>query len=133
MNQPVFASGDDDRVVLGEVVPPLAPLRDAPSSLQGTLLPNRTLADLLAEVILRGKSPQTRKAYHADLEDFLVWLLGRSVGLPADPEVLRADPQAAVAINAALGTVQRVTEGDINAYLRHLTAESCVTRIICAN
>src|ERR687884_438590 len=65
-------------------------------------LPDRTLADLLAEVILRGKSPQTRKAYRADLEDFLVWLLGRSVQLPAEPEVLRVDPQAAQAVNAAL-------------------------------
>src|SRR3954465_7260531 len=86
-------------------------------------VPDRTLADLLAEVILRGKSPQTRKAYRADLDDFLVWLLGHSVGLPADPEILRADPQAAIAINAGLSTVQRVTEGDINAYLRHLTAD----------
>ena len=38
----------------------------------GAPLPDRTLADLLAEVILRGKSPQTRKAYRTDLEDFLV-------------------------------------------------------------
>ena len=86
-------------------------------------MPDRTLADLLAEVILRGKSPQTRKAYRADLEDFLVWLLGRSVNLPADPELLRADSGTAVLINTALATVQRVTEGDINAYLRHLTAD----------
>ncbi|MDQ5853467.1 MAG: tyrosine-type recombinase/integrase [Chloroflexota bacterium] len=86
-------------------------------------LPDRTLADLLAEVILRGKSPQTRKAYRADLEDFLVWLLGRSVHLPAEPDVLRLDPVAAQAVNAALAAVQRVTEADINAYLRHLAGE----------
>src|SRR5919199_2824824 len=61
-------------------------------------LPPRTLADLLAEVILRGKSLQTRNAYRADLEDFLVWLLGRSVHLPAEPERLRVDPQAAQAV-----------------------------------
>ena len=86
-------------------------------------IPDRSLADLLAEVILRGKSPQTRKAYRADLEDFLVWLLGRTVNLPSDPETLRADLEAASAINAALTAVQQVTEGDINAYLRHLTSE----------
>src|SRR5919199_4860708 len=86
-------------------------------------LPPRTLADLLAEVILRGKSPQTRKAYRADLEDFLVWLLGRSVQLPADPEVLRADPGVAQRVNTALAMVQRVTEADINAYLGHLAGE----------
>ena len=85
--------------------------------------PDRTLADLLAEVILRGKSPQTRKAYRADLEDFLVWVLGRSVHLPAEPDVLRLDPVAAQAVNAALAAVQRVTEADINAYLRHLAGE----------
>lgn len=93
------------------VQPPAAPL------------PDRTLADLLAEVILRGTSPQTRKAYRADLEDFLVWLLGRSVHLPAEPEVLRVDPRAAQAVNAALAAVQHVTEADINAYLRHLAGE----------
>lgn len=86
-------------------------------------LPVRTLADLLAEVILRGKSPQTRKAYRADLEDFLIWLLGRSVQLPVEPEVLRADPRAAQAVNAALGAVQGMTEADINSYLRHLAGE----------
>ncbi len=111
--------GSDD-AELAKLIEPssaLAPLQRDPR------LPDRTLADLLAEVILRGKSPQTRKAYRADLEDFLVWLLGRSVQLPADPEVLRVDPHAAFVINAALVTVQRVTEGDINAYLRHLTAD----------
>src|SRR5918997_4864486 len=123
MSQPVSASNDNDRVIVGEVVAPLAPLRDAGRPLQGAPVPDRTLADLLAEVILRGKSPQTRKAYRADLEDFLVWLLGRSVQLPAEPDVLRVDPRAAQAVNAALGAVQRVTEADINAYLRHLAGE----------
>ena len=118
--------GQEDHVNDGEHLEALSaalagtrPLQPSPGS-----FPDRTLADLLAEVILRGKSPQTRKAYRTDLEDFLVWLLGRSVHLPADPELLRADPAAAHAVNAALGAVQGVTEGDINAYLRHLGGDS---------
>lgn len=83
-------------------------------------LPERTLADLLAEVILRGKSPQTRRAYRADLEDFLIWRLGGPLRLPADPEALRADPAIGAALQTALGSLQLVTEGDIAAYLRRL-------------
>lgn len=81
--------------------------------------PERTLGDLLAEVILRGRSPETRRAYRADLADFLAWRLGVAVALPADPEVLRtggADPALAV----ALDSLCRVTEGDLAAYLRAL-------------
>ncbi len=83
-------------------------------------LPERTLADLLAEVILRGKSPQTRRAYRADLEDFLIWRLGGPLRLPADPEALRADPAVGAALQAALQSLQLMTEGDIAAYLRRL-------------
>ncbi len=82
-------------------------------------MPVRTLGDLLAEVILRGKSPETRRAYRADLEDFLTWLLGGAVALPAEPENLRggaADAGLALALDALRG----VTEGDLAAYLRHL-------------
>ncbi len=104
-----------------EVINPSAPLVLRPA---GAPLLERTLADLLTEVILRGKSPQTRKAYRTDLEDFLVWLLGHSVHLPAEPELLRANGPVARAVNTALSTVQRVTEADINAYLLHLAPDS---------
>lgn len=82
----------------------------------------RTLAALLAEVILRGRSSQTQKAYRADLEDFLVWVLGAAITLPADPERLRREPALAQAVNAALSQLQQVTEADIHAYLQHLAA-----------
>lgn len=101
-----------------EVVRPSqrAPREEAP----GPLPPERTLADLLAEVILRGKSPQTRRAYRADLEDFLVWRLGGAIRLPADPDRLRTDREVATALQFALRSLQQVTEGDVNAYLRRL-------------
>ena len=99
-----------------EVAPTTAALQQAP----GRPGPERTLADLLAEVILRGRSDQTQKAYRADLEDFLVWLLGAAIPLPADPERLRREPHTAQAVNAALGHLQQVTEADIHAYLHHL-------------
>ncbi|MFN8541267.1 MAG: hypothetical protein U0232_27795 [Thermomicrobiales bacterium] len=50
---------------------------------------HRTLADLLAEVIGRGASDRTRLAYRGDLEDFLSWLLGGEITLPADPSAAR--------------------------------------------
>lgn len=107
---------DGDGVVVGEVVQPLALVR-------GTRIPpqrDRTLADLIAEVILRGKSPRTRAAYRSDLQDFLVWLLGRSVELPTDPTRLQGDPVLADHVNAALAALQQVAEGDVQSYLRHL-------------
>jgi integrase/recombinase XerD len=82
-------------------------------------VPQRTLADLLAEVILRGKSPQTRRAYRADLQDFLVFLK-QDITLPADPEVLRASPALIARVEPALQRLQHTTEADINAYMQHL-------------
>lgn len=80
----------------------------------------RTLADLVAEVIGRGKSERTRLAYRADLADFLAWRLGRTVLLPNEPELLRTDIALAADVNAALAAILRVTEADISAYLRTL-------------
>lgn len=99
----------------------VAPPRRLPRAAAGPPLPDRTLADLLAEVILRGKSPQTRRAYRADLEDFLTWRLDGAVRLPADPDLLRTDRDVASALQFALHSLQQVTEGDINAYLRRLS------------
>ncbi|HEX6293051.1 MAG TPA: tyrosine-type recombinase/integrase [Herpetosiphonaceae bacterium] len=82
-------------------------------------LPPRTLADVLAEVILRGRSEQTRRAYRSDLQDFLVYL-GIAVTLPADPEHLQTSPDLTRQIQAALTRIQQVTEADISAYIRHL-------------
>jgi integrase/recombinase XerD len=113
---------DTDAVVYGEVLQPLVPSPNAVPREYSPPQPDRTLADLLAEVILRGRSPQTQRAYRADLEDFLIWLLKQAVMLPADPDVLRRDPAVAQAVNRALTHLAQVTEGDINAYLQHLLA-----------
>ncbi|HEX6288083.1 MAG TPA: tyrosine-type recombinase/integrase [Herpetosiphonaceae bacterium] len=84
-------------------------------------LPPRTLADVLAEVILRGRSEQTRRAYRSDLQDFLIYL-GQNVTLPADPAALQTSPDLVLEIQAALSRIQQVTEADISAYIRHLSA-----------
>lgn len=94
----------------------LAPAAASPAA----PLPHRTVADLIAEVILRGKSPKTRAAYRSDIMDFLTWLVGGTVTLPADPAILRTDPAIAHAVNATLAALQRVTEADIASYLTHL-------------
>lgn len=83
-------------------------------------LPQRTLADVLAEVILRGRSEQTRRAYRNDLQDFLVYL-GHNVTLPDDPELLQTPSTLVIEIQSALSRIQRVTEADISAYIRHLS------------
>lgn len=84
----------------------------------------RTLADLLAEVIGRGASDRTRLAYRGDLEDFLSWLLGGEITLPADPEALRADPVLIEILEVAvLPRLIAVSERDIAAYLDHLARE----------
>ncbi len=74
------------------------------------------MADLIAEVILRGKSARTRRAYRADLNDFLVWLMGYAVQIPLQTDELREDTPASRALNATLDRLQTVTEGDISAY-----------------
>jgi site-specific recombinase XerD len=82
--------------------------------------PPRTVADLIAEVILRGKSAKTRAAYRADLADFLTWLIGRGVSLPVEVADLRRDTPASHAVNATLMRLQQVSEADIHAYMAHL-------------
>ncbi len=84
--------------------------------------PHRTLADLIAEVMLRGRSERTRQAYRSDLQDFLIWQLGTAVTLPADLETFRTDPQLVAEINAAVLALRQVTEADISRYLDHLSA-----------
>jgi len=108
-------------VVVGEIQPP--------SNL--TTFPHRTLADLIAEVILRGRSKRTRQAYRSDLQDFLIWQLGAAVTLPTDPDSLRTDPQLAAEIDAAVLALRQVTEADISRYLDHLSAHSDGSRRAC--
>src|SRR5262245_34631186 len=91
---------------------PLAPLTPP--------LPERTVADLIAEVILRGKSERTRRAYRADMVDFFVWLVGGDVLIPLDTNDLRRDTSASRQLNTTLQRLQAVTEGDINAYRQSL-------------
>ena len=44
----------------------------------------RSVADLVGEVILRGKSAKSKVAYRSDLEHFFVWLLGTDVSVPLE-------------------------------------------------
>jgi integrase/recombinase XerD len=83
-------------------------------------IPVRTVADLISEVILRGRSERTRTAYRVDLHDFLLWLLGREVTIPIDLADLPPNAPAALALNATMAALQQVNEGTINAYLNHL-------------
>src|SRR6266542_5290794 len=93
------------------------PLQHAPA------IPVRTVADLISEVILRGRSERTRLAYRVDLHDFLCWLLGREVTIPIDLADLPPNAPAALALNATMAALQQVNEGTINAYLNHLRGD----------
>jgi site-specific recombinase XerD len=91
----------------------------------GPQLP-RTVASLIAEVIARGWSPQTKRADAGDLDDFLTWWLHR-VGHPyrshsvrADPDAMTADGRVAAHLDSTLQALQLVTERDIQQYLHHL-------------
>lgn len=84
------------------------------------VMPVRTVADLISEVILRGRSERTQTAYRVNLHDFLFWLLGREVTIPIDLADLPPNAPAAVALNAAMAALQQVSEGTINGYLNHL-------------
>jgi site-specific recombinase XerD len=85
-------------------------------------LPTRTVADLIGEVILRGRSERTMVAYRVDLRDFLLWLLGREVAIPPDLAQLPSTAPEALALNATMASLQQVSEGTINRYLTHLRA-----------
>lgn len=90
------------------------------------LQPRRTVATLIAEVIARGRSPQTKRAYAGDLDDFLTWWL-HQVGQPyqsrsvrADPDAMTTDAALAAHLDSTLQALQLVTERDIQQYLHHL-------------
>jgi hypothetical protein len=68
-------------------------------------IPVRTVADLVSEVVLRGRSIRTQTAYRVDLHDFLLWLLGREVTIPSDLAALPSDAPAAQALNAAMAAL----------------------------
>src|SRR5262249_19899846 len=87
---------------------------------QAPAVPRRTIADLISEVVLRGRSERTRTAYRVDLHDFLFWLLGREVTIPIDLAELPPDAPAALALNTTMAALQQVSEGTINSYLNHL-------------
>ena len=88
--------------------------------------PRRTVATLIAEVIARGRSPQTKRAYAGDLDDFLTWWLHRlgqpyrSRSVRADPDVMTGDTALAARLDSTLQALQLVTEGDIQRYLEFL-------------
>ena len=88
--------------------------------------PRRTVASLITEVIARGRSPQTKRAYAGDLDDFLTWWL-HQVGQPyqtrsvrADPDEMTDDALVAAHLDSTLQALQLVTERDIQQYLTHL-------------
>lgn len=93
------------------------------------LQPRRTVATLIAEVIARGRSPQTKRAYAADLDDFLTWWLGqvgqpyRSRSVRADPAAMLGDDLLAAHLDSTLQALQLVTEGQIQQYLDHLEGQ----------
>src|SRR5690349_10168926 len=87
---------------------------------QAPAVPHRTNADLISEVILRGRSERTRTAYRVDLHDFLFWLIGREVAIPIDLAELPPNAPAAQVLNATMAALQEVNEGTINAYHNHL-------------
>ena len=87
---------------------------------QAPATPARTVADLISEVILRGRSERTRTAYRIDIHDFLFWLIGHEVSIPIDLAELPANAPAALALNATMTALQQVHEATINAYLNHL-------------
>ena len=87
---------------------------------QAPATPVRTVADLISEVILRGRSERTRTAYRVDLHDFVFWLVGREITIPIDLAELPANAPAALALNATMTALEQVHEGTINAYLNHL-------------
>jgi site-specific recombinase XerD len=82
----------------------------------------RALAELLAEVISRGRSENTRRAYAADLTDFITYLLGPEANVKIPVSDAAAAHDAALRSWAAplLYRLTRVQESDINAYIAHL-------------
>src|SRR5436190_22820015 len=102
-----------------ELVPALDPQRNDRLSREPAM-PLRTVADLISEVILRGRSERTRIAYRVDLHDFLFWLVGREVTIPIDLAELPPNAPTALALNATMAALQQVSEGTINRYLKHL-------------
>ncbi len=92
-------------------------------------MPQHTVASLIAEVIARGRSPQTKRAYAGDLDDFLCWWLAQ-VGVPYRSHSVRADVLEMVAnttvaahLDSTLRALQMVTEGHIQQYLHHLEGD----------
>ncbi len=102
----------------------------ARGSAAAMVTPQRTVASLIAEVIARGRSLETRRAYAAYLDDFLTWWLGqlgqpyRSRSVRANPDAMLADAVLAAHLDRTLHALQRVTEGDIQRYLAHLEGAS---------
>lgn len=84
---------------------------------------SRALAELLGEVIGRGRSANTRRAYAADLTDFFIYLLGAEADVRLPVSESAADHDDALRSWAAplLHRLTRVHESDINAYIAHLS------------
>jgi hypothetical protein len=88
--------------------------------------PRRTVASLIAEVIARSRSPQTKRAYAGDLDDFLTWWLGKvdqpyqTRSVRANSDEMTADAILAAHLDSTLQALQLVTEGQIQQYLDHL-------------
>ncbi len=112
----VPVSGDD----------PLINSSDGTDGALTRVQPRRTVASLIAEVIARGRSPQTKRAYAGDLDDFFTWWLQqvgqsyRSRSVCADPDAMTGNTAVAAHLDSTLHALQLVTEGDIQRYLEFL-------------
>ncbi|NTU85329.1 MAG: tyrosine-type recombinase/integrase [Chloroflexales bacterium] len=83
----------------------------------------RALAELLAEVISRGRSENTRRAYASDLTDFFTYLLGpeADVKIPVSGSAAEHDAALHAWATPLLYRLTRAQESDINAYIAFLT------------
>lgn len=100
----------------------VTPAREALALPDPTPVP-RALAELLGEVIGRGRSANTRRAYAADLTDFFTYLLGAEADVKLPVSEAAVDHDAALRSWAAplLHQLTRIHESDINAYIAHLS------------
>ncbi|KAB8139731.1 tyrosine-type recombinase/integrase [Chloroflexia bacterium SDU3-3] len=104
---------------MSDPMPP-TPLAPAPAALAEAPLPVRSVADLVSEVILRGKSAKTKAAYRADLEHFLAWRCGPEVTIPVALDALRPATPARARLDATMQVLQQTSEADIHRYRDHV-------------
>ena len=106
--------------IAAEIIPTAAssPAHDLMAAPRGPAAPERTVANLIAEVILRGKSARTRRAYRADLTDFLIWLMGYTVQIPLQTDELRQDAPASRALSHRAANLTQCRSSPVRSVVR---------------